>query len=160
MLLADPSNSMAPMPRRTILHVEDSDDDAFLFDRALSRAQLVAQLQRVQDGRQAVDYLKGVGSYADRSLFPLPELMLLDLKLPQMDGFEVLAWARSQPGFADLPVFVLSSSDLPEDILRARELGAQAYFVKSAKFQDVVAEVSRQLNGKPCGCGPQQHQSG
>lgn len=129
-----------------ILHVEDSDDDAFLLERALSRAGVYSRLHRVGDGRQAVEYLSGTGLFTNREAHPLPSLVLLDLKLPQLDGFEVLSWARSQAELEHLPVFILSSSDMPEDVARARELGAQAYFVKSARFEDVVKEVGRHMN--------------
>jgi CheY-like chemotaxis protein len=129
----------------TILHVEDSDDDAFLLDRALTRSGAFFLLRRVKDGMQAIDYLQGTGQFADRDAHPFPALVLLDLKLPQMDGFDVLAWTRARPVFAHLPIFVLSSSDLPEDVSRATSLGARDYFVKSARFKDVVEAVARHL---------------
>lgn len=129
----------------TILHVEDSDDDAFLLDRALTRSGVFFQLRRVKDGMQAIEYLQGTGHFADRDAHPFPSLVLLDLKLPQMDGFDVLSWTSARPDFARLPIFVLSSSDLPEDVSRATSLGARDYFVKSTRFKDVVEAVARHL---------------
>jgi CheY-like chemotaxis protein len=84
----------------------------------------------VSDGEEAVAYLKGEGKYADRYEYPLPSLLLLDLKMPRKNGFEVLEWIREQPGLRRLRVVVLTTSDAPDDIDRAYELGANAFMVK------------------------------
>jgi len=114
----------------TILLVEDNPSDVFLIQRAFSKATPVTTIQVVKDGGQAVDYLAGNGPYIDREFYPLPVLMILDLKLPRKSGFEVLEWLQQQPMLNRLPVVVLSSSDQPGDINRAYDLGVNSYLVK------------------------------
>lgn len=123
----------------TILHVEDDENDVFLVARAFRKAEVPCTIHHVPDGQQAIDYLSGL----EAGLRP-PKAMLLDLKLPGLNGFEVLAWTRAQPQFLELPVFVLSSSDQPQDMTRARELGANRYFVKTAGFAEVI-EAAKEL---------------
>src|SRR5437899_3388971 len=94
----------------TILLVEDNEDDIFLMRRALKKAQIVTNLQSVTDGQQALDYLSGAGQFSDRGVFPLPTVVFLDLKLPYVGGFEVLAWLREQPLLNSIVVVVLTSS--------------------------------------------------
>src|SRR5512145_859685 len=98
-----------------ILYVEDEENDALLMQLALGQAGLRNPLRVATDGVQAIDYLSGKGRFADREEHPLPGLVLLDLKLPRMIGFEVLAWIRQQPGYAELPVVVYTSSNSPAD---------------------------------------------
>jgi CheY-like chemotaxis protein len=114
----------------TILLVEDNDDDVFIFERAYKQAQLRHPLQIVRDGQEALDYLFGEGGFADRERFPLPFLVLLDLKLPLTPGLEVLEAMRARPALSGVPVVVLTSSAEMRDVHRARELGAQAFLVK------------------------------
>jgi CheY-like chemotaxis protein len=92
----------------------------------------------VNNGQEVVDYLAGKGKYAERDKYPMPRLLLLDLKMPWMDGFDVLAWLRSQAQFNALPVVVLTSSKLQKDIDRSRELGVYDYRVKPQSFDDLV----------------------
>jgi CheY-like chemotaxis protein len=87
---------------RTILLVEDNEDDVFVFHRALKDAKISNPVQLATHGKQAVEYLSGAGKYADRSLYPLPFLIFLDLKLPYLDGFEVLKWIRRQPALEQI----------------------------------------------------------
>jgi CheY-like chemotaxis protein len=115
-----------------LLLVEDNQDDIFLFTRALSKAQRPHPLQVVTDGHEAIDYLSGAGKYSDRDAFPLPDLIMLDLKMPVVSGFEVLKWIRSDGMARLIPVIVLSSSALTEDVNHAYSLGANAYMVKPA----------------------------
>ena len=96
-------------PEATILIAEDNRDDALLIQRALRRANLINPLQVVANGEQAIQYLKGDGQYADRSSYPLPELVLLDLQMPRVSGLEVLKWIRDQPEFRLLPIVILTS---------------------------------------------------
>ena len=113
-----------------ILLVEDDPDDSFLIGRAFRKAGLSAPFE-VRDGEAAVAYLKGEGEYADRERCPLPELMLLDLKLPRLSGLEVLQWVREQKSSVNsLPVVVLTSSAQHPDIERAYVLCVNAYLVK------------------------------
>ena len=131
-----------------ILHVEDDDNDAFFVERAVTSSRFQVCLRRVADGEDALDYLNGVGRYADRTQFPLPQIMLLDLKLPLRDGFEVLAWARQQPQFHDLPIVVLSSSSEPKDTARAEKLGATGYVVKMIGFKNLISQISKFLDAQ------------
>lgn len=114
----------------TILQVEDSEEDVFLLAYAFRRTGIVHPVKVAGDGQQAIDYLEGKGQYADRAAYPLPRLILLDLKLPIRTGLEVLAWIRQQPALRLTIVIVLSSSINESDVRRAYELGANAFLVK------------------------------
>src|SRR3954469_18637827 len=103
------------MTTKTILLVEDNEDDVFALRRALKKAQIANPVQVAEDGQKAVDYLAGVGHYADREEYPIPRLVLLDLKLPYRNGMEVLAWIRQQRSLDSLPVVILSGSDEARD---------------------------------------------
>jgi CheY-like chemotaxis protein len=122
-------NTKAPL----ILLAEDDENDVFFMRRALQKAAIAMPLQVVNNGQQAVDYLNGEGKFSDRELHPLPSVMLLDLKMPFLDGFEVLDWIRAQSSLKTLPVVVLTSSAEDRDRRKAAELGAKAYFVKPPK---------------------------
>lgn len=113
-----------------ILLAKDNETDALLVRRAIQIAGVKAQLQVVRDGQEAVDYLAGVNSFADRVQHPFPKLMLLDLQMPRLNGFEVLRILRTDLHFTHLPVVVLTNSENPSDIKRAYELGATSYFRK------------------------------
>jgi CheY-like chemotaxis protein len=130
---------------QTVLLVEDNPDDALLTRRAFTKAGIPKLLQVVEDGERAVAYLAGNGDFADRDRFPLPLLVLLDLKLPRRSGFEVLEWLRVQPGLRRLPVVVLTSSDQSADVNRAFDLGANSYLVKPVKF-DALLDMVKALN--------------
>ena len=121
-----------------ILIVEDREDDILIMRKAFQKASLVNPIQIVRDGEEAVAYLGGEGKYANRAEYPLPALVLLDLKLPRMDGFEVLSWIRQQDGIQGLPVVVLTSSNELRDVNRAYSLGANSFFVKELDFQQAV----------------------
>ncbi len=137
------------MPARTILHVEDEPADALFVRRAVAKKFPHWKLLETHDGQQAIEYLSGAGGFSDRSQFPLPDLLLLDLKLPVVDGFEVLSWARSKNGFKTLPIVILSGSGLPEDRTRAQALGATDYFVKTPLYEDVVEFLGQFLGETP-----------
>lgn len=115
---------------KTVLLVEDSDDDALITKMACQRTGIPHTLQHVGDGDAAVDYLMGNGKYADRTAYPLPDLVFLDIRLPKRTGHEVLEWIRSQPGFRNLPVVILTTSREPSDISRAYSLGVTSYLRK------------------------------
>jgi CheY-like chemotaxis protein len=121
-----------------ILIVEDREDDIFVMRKAFEKASLSNPIQIVRDGEEAVSYLKGQGRYANRAEYPLPALILLDLKLPRMDGFEVLCWIRQQDGIQSIPVVVLTSSNHIRDVNRAYALGANSFFVKELDFNKSV----------------------
>ena len=133
---------MADVP--VILVVEDREDDILLIRKSFERAGVANPLHFVRTGDEAVAYLSGEQKYSNRAEFPLPILVLLDLKLPGMDGFDVLAWIRRQDGLRALPVIVLTSSTELSDVNRAYQLGASSFFVKEIEFQNSV-ELSRLL---------------
>jgi CheY-like chemotaxis protein len=116
---------------------DDDENDVFFMERAFDEAKVTNPLHRVKDGEEAVAYLTGTGNYTDREKFPLPHFLLLDLKMPRKNGFEVIQWVREQPGLKRLPIVVLTSSREDPDINRAYELGANAYMVKPVDFQAV-----------------------
>ncbi|HET7790157.1 MAG TPA: response regulator [Gemmatimonadales bacterium] len=130
--------SIAP---RAILLVEDDENDVLLIQRAFRNAKLANPLHVVRDGDSAVAYLSGAGEYADRTAHPLPELMLLDLKLPRKSGLEVLAWLRQESGIKRVPVVVLTSSRERRDVDKAYELGANSYLVKPVEFESLLEMV-------------------
>ena len=136
----------------TILLVEDDSADSTLIRRAFSKAGFEARMVRARDGDDAVAYLDGTGSYQNRKEHPLPELVLLDIKLPRRSGFEVLSWIRRDPRpLRRLPVVMLTSSRHSVDINRAYELGANAYTVKpgtSAELLDLAQSIRQFWLGK------------
>ncbi len=119
----------------TILLVEDDSNDVFFLQYAFEAAAISNPLKAVADGQKAIDYLQGAGEYADRVQFPLPILVLLDLKLPVKMGFEVLRWIQGQRHLANLPVIVLTSSADAADIDLAYALGARSYLVKPVALE-------------------------
>jgi CheY-like chemotaxis protein len=125
----------------TMLLVEDDPNDILLIHRAFAKASLVNPLKIVRDGEEALSYLAGTGDFADRGRYPLPSLILLDLKLPRKSGLEVLEWVRRQPGLKHIPVIVLTSSKESSDISRAYALGANSYLVKPVGFEGLLELV-------------------
>ncbi len=122
----------------TVLLVEDDLNDIFLVKRAFKMAQVQNPLQVVTDGQEAMSYLRGDGKYADRQTYPLPKLMVMDIKMPRKSGFEVLEWVKGRPGpLRRIPIVIVSSSEDPDHINRAYELGANAYMVKPVNFRRV-----------------------
>ena len=128
---------------QTVLYVEDNADDFDLFKLASSKCGTPFNLQHVADGEQAVAYLSSAGNYVDREEFPFPDLVLLDLKIPRLDGFEVLQWIRTNPPTRTLPVVVLAGSSFRADIRRALELGANSYAAKPAKFEELQVLIDQ-----------------
>src|ERR1700722_11791861 len=129
----------------SILMAEDDDNDVFFLERAFKQAQIANPINRVKDGEDAISYLQGAGSFANRDEFPPPYLILLDLKMPRKNGFEVITWVRQQPGLKRLPIVVLTSSKEDPDVNRAYEVGANTYLVKPVKFEGLV-DMMRALN--------------
>jgi CheY-like chemotaxis protein len=121
----------------TILLAEDNPDDVFMVTRALLEAGVNNPLAVVNDGQEAVFYCAGQGKYTDRERFPLPMLVLLDLDMPLMSGFDVLTWLRRQPRFKDLPVIVFTGSTVSPDVSRAYRLGANSFMIKPAEFDQL-----------------------
>ncbi len=121
-----------------ILLAEDDKNDIFLMRRAFDSAGFHNPLFVVHNGQEVIDYLQGTAEFQNRRKFPLPGLLLLDLKMPLMDGFDVLDWLRQRPQFERLPVIVLTSSKIDSDIGKSRALGAHGYRVKPNGFEELV----------------------
>lgn len=121
-----------------MLLVEDNDDDVFLMRRALKSAGISNPIFVAESGQQAVDYLSGAGVYHDRSKYPMPVVVFLDLKLPLISGHEVLAWIRSQRQLESLLVVVLTSSNEPSDVRRSYSLGANSYLMKPLNARQLL----------------------
>jgi len=119
-----------------ILLADDNEDDVLALRHALRRARIEAPLHVVEDGEEAIAYLRGVGKFSNRAEFPLPDLFLLDLRMPKVDGFEVLEWLRQQPSLAPLRTIVLTTSDDVFDVDRAYALGANSFLTKSMDLLD------------------------
>lgn len=125
----------------TVLHIDDDPNDTELFQAAARRANVRFSVRNVSDGEQAIAYLNGRGVYADRRSYPLPTLVLLDLKMPRATGFDVLRWIRHHPESGTLPVVVFSGSELRDDIQQAYAAGADSYLVKPIGFNALVELV-------------------
>lgn len=123
--------------QEVILIAEDEEADALFLRRALSKTNPALTIHIVPNGEEAISYLKGEGVYADRSKYPLPTMVLLDLKMPRKTGFEVLQWIKENPACMVVPTIIWSSSSLPQDVLRAYSLGANCYLVKPNSFDGI-----------------------
>ena len=121
-----------------ILLVEDDASDAFLLQRALSRAQIANPLMVANSGEEALEYLRGEGGFADRTKYPFPAMVLLDIKMPRLDGLELLSIIRNDPRLRRLVVIMLSSSGEQKDVDRAFELNANSYLVKPAQLDGMT----------------------
>jgi CheY-like chemotaxis protein len=128
----------------TILYAEDEENDVFFLERAFKLADSPHTLKAVPDGAQAIEYLAGRGYFTDRSRYPLPDLILLDINMPKKSGLDVLEWVRSQPHYKSLPTLILTSSTRSEDMEAARQLGADDYLFKPSdplKLVEVVKSI-------------------
>jgi CheY-like chemotaxis protein len=123
----------------SILVADDDAQDTMLVQMAVERASLNLRLGSVKDGEEAINYLMGRERYADRDAHPFPSMMLLDLKMPRLSGFDVLDFVRGQPGLRQLPIVIFSSSDDPKDIRRAYDAGANSYLCKPHSHDDLSA---------------------
>jgi CheY-like chemotaxis protein len=128
------------------LLVEDNDDDIVLLRRAFAKCRLLNPLHVVKNGAEAISYLDGVGCYRNRQEFPLPRIILLDIKMPGMNGLEVLRWIREQPHFGGIRIIMLTSSDSVRDVNAAYQLGANSFLVKPNDFEDLVS-LTRAIHG-------------
>src|SRR4051812_16984700 len=113
-----------------MLVAEDLETDVFILKRAFTRAGVNLPLKFVRDGQEVIDYLEGRGPYWNRFVYPLPRVLVLDLKMPRLNGFDVLEWARTKGGFKRLVKVILTSSYRICDVNRAYDLGANSYVVK------------------------------
>jgi len=135
------------MPNRPrLLVAEDDENDIALLNLALQRAGVRAHVRFVRDGQEALDYLEGVPPFSNRDHYPFPTLLLLDLKMPRLNGFDVLRWLRQHPELNRLTVIILSASDLPSDVNLAYDLGANSYALKPnnpQKLTDLALSLER-----------------
>jgi CheY-like chemotaxis protein len=143
-----------PSARPVILLVDDNPHDVVLIRLAFRKVGIIDTIQLVKDGAEAIRYINGEEPYSDRVKYPAPTLLLLDLKMPGANGFEVLRWIRSKEHLDSLVVVVMSGSKEDADIARAYELGANSYLVKPTKFEDLVKMMEslkdyRNWQGKP-----------
>jgi len=129
-----------------ILLVEDNRMDIELTMDAFREAKLLNTIQVVTDGQEALDYLLGRGRFVDRRAYPIPNIILLDLKLPGLDGFEVLTQIKSTPILKRIPVIILTSSKEEGDRALSYDRGANSYLVKPVSF-DGFLDIVRQVNG-------------
>jgi CheY-like chemotaxis protein len=129
-----------------VLVADDDGNDVFFLRRAFQKAGLEHQVIDVPDGEKAIHYLCGQEIYSDRSQFPVPSLLFLDLKMPKVSGFEVLEWLNKHGEMNGLKVVVLSSSGLPADMEKARNLGAHDYRIKPADIDEMISMVQDVAN--------------
>jgi CheY-like chemotaxis protein len=120
-----------------ILIAEDKEDDVFMLRRAFEQMAVQVPLHVVPNGEQAIAYLKGIGKFANRREFPLPDILLLDLKMPRKTGFEVLAWMRRQHDLAAIRVVILTTSEEIRDVNEAYKLGAASFLVKPCRLRRI-----------------------
>lgn len=130
----------------TILVAEDNADDVFLLKHALKKAQFANPVRFVSDGEEVMAYLRGEGEFADRAQHPFPGLLLLDIKMPRLDGLETLALIRNDPRYKRLVVILLTSSNREQDINGAFDLRANSYLVKPARPEELLG-VLEQIRG-------------
>lgn len=131
-----------PFDHHTVLLAEDNADDALLMESAWDAAKIKNPLRLVTDGEQALAYLNGSGDFSNREKNPFPVAMFLDLKLPRIDGLDVLAAIRASPELRHLHVDVLSASARNVDVEKALRLGANSYIIKPSRFQELVGMLS------------------
>lgn len=124
--------------KNCILQVEDDENDVLLFEHACQQAEVAPPVQIVADGQEAIQYLSGEGKFADRERYPMPRLVLLDLKMPRKDGLEVLEWIRQHPTLKTVVVIMFTSSAQPRDVNAAYELGVNSFIVKPASVEERV----------------------
>jgi len=132
-------NMDAPL---NILVAEDNEDDLFLLRQAFKKAEVPSRLQATCDGLETLSYLKGEGRFCDRTIYPFPDVLLLDLNMPRKNGFEVLEWLRQDPRCCQLITYVLSASSRDADVQRAYDLRANSYILKPSRLDELVAFVT------------------
>jgi CheY-like chemotaxis protein len=133
-----------PFQPSIILLVEDEENDVLLLQIAFEKAGVKWPIFRVANGLEAQAYLNGDPPYQDRKRYPLPSLVLLDVRMPLMDGFQVLRWIRQQPAFVSMPVVMLTGSAQTNDADTAYQLGANSFLVKPMDFNN-APEMSRSI---------------
>jgi CheY-like chemotaxis protein len=140
----------------SVLIADDSEEDSFFMERALRESKHFQVVGSVRNGEEALAYLGGTGVYSDRQLWPFPDLILIDLKMPRLDGFQVLEWLQKQ-SFPSLKAVVLSGASIAGDIQRVRNLGADAFYAKTLQHAQLIEFVRNLetflLDSTPLGTG-------
>ena len=121
---------MKPLPCKVVLALEDDENDRFFIERAFKDNNFDGKLIMLENGQDGIDYVSGTGPYADRQRYPLPDIVLTDLKMPRVSGMEFLRWMKQHTDFRSIPVIVLSASGQERDVQEAYCHGANAYLVK------------------------------
>lgn len=145
-----------PADPKPILVADDDENDLFFLRRALERAGVKNPLFVTRDGEEAIKYLAGTAPYDNRAQYPLPGLFLLDLKMPRVNGFDVLTWVSQHSELKGLIIVVLSSSDHEEDMRKARDLGVHGYLTKPSDFEHLVGlmvELKKRWLQQPVSAG-------
>src|SRR5919108_2615729 len=119
---------------KTLLYVDDSPDDQLLFQRSCESVGVSFELKLVNSGTEAIRYLSGEMELGDRTRHPLPDLIFLDLKMPEMDGFQVLRWIRANPATRSIPVALYTGSFIAEDIVKGYAEGANPFISKPSRI--------------------------
>jgi CheY-like chemotaxis protein len=127
-----------PKKELKILLAEDDPNDAEIFEIAIKRSGLATRLMVARDGQEAIDYLSGNEPFKDRGKFPFPNLLIMDIRMPHVDGFHLLVWMRTHPQCCVIPTLIFSASDQPEDVRKAYQLGANSYITKPSQVNEVV----------------------
>jgi CheY-like chemotaxis protein len=149
-MTTDPDSHISADQRAAVvLHIDDDSNDAELLRAAARRSSVPLNLEHAIDGEQAIDYLRCAESTGECGSRELPALILVDLKLPRIGGLEIVRWVRSHPAMRNIPVVVLSGSELSSDMQRAYDAGADSYVVKPLGFERLVGLVE-QLAGSWC----------
>ena len=130
----------------TILLLEDNRDDVILMLRAFKKNDITHRIQVLNDGDEGIEYMKGAGRFADRTLYPFPTVIILDLKMPRKNGLEFLEWLRANPKLRVIPTILLSASQQERDVVKAYDLGVNTYFMKPGRFEELVKLVSDMQN--------------
>ena len=128
---------------QVVLLVDEAESDLILMRVALGKAGLKYPIQEARDGQEAIDYLSGAGRYANRERYPEPCLVITELWLPRVDGFELLKWLKERPEFERLPRIVLTGLALREERKRAEELGCWEYLVKPTGYHELIEVAAR-----------------
>ncbi len=127
----------------TILLADDDEDDVVLIQDSFRKTKLLNDLRVVEDGMELLDYLKRQGRFSDPALSPRPDIILLDLNMPRMDGREALREIKADPGLKDIPVIILTTSKTHEDICRSYLDGANCFITKPVTFQSMCEVVAK-----------------
>lgn len=135
---------MTKSERHIVLLAEDNADDVIFIQRAIRKAGASVSLQHVENGSEAMSYLLGEDFYSDRERYPFPALIITNMKMPRMNGLELLAWIKQQPSLKHLPVLVMSSSEDADEMSKVAALGGSSYFVKTSSL-GALTEVVKQM---------------